>query len=278
MNGSVSPYSAQPLGQGDSLAFDTAWADLLESVICAEAKATINVDVGGAIDMLGPAFLSGMSPAAVEDDLSQFAGWLRRPDKTLLRGPFLVIPALHAADFTCKDWARAARAGMLLGYAAKVRHIVLPPTHDSWRAIVNMTRLHQQFVTVLPTAVSRLLQPGLTFEDLFNKNSASGNKGKRDRMLATKYAPQLAFVQRTQRLTSKRSVLWTANVTRTVHDAIRHGLRSRSDWIIMRQMNVEEAALEYALRIAVIKSDDNGPAYLRRVDAAFDNFCGQALF
>lgn len=280
MNGSVSPFSAQPVGQGDSLAFDVAWADLVESAICAGAKATIDVDVGSArLDTLGPAFLSGMSPAAVENDLAQFAGWLRRPDKKSLRGPFLVIPApAHAANFTCKDWARAARAGMLLGYAAKARHIVLPPTHEAWRASVNMTRLHQKFVNVLPTAVSRLLQPWLTFEALFDNNSASHHNHERDRKLATQYAHQLAFVERTRRSTSKRSVLWTANVTQTVHDVMRLGLRSENDWIVVRQMEVEDAALDYALRLAAARSNEvAGLTYLRRVDAAFEGVCGQMV-
>lgn len=277
MNGSLLPSLAMPLGQGDSLAFDDAWADLVESAICSEAKAPIDVDVE-ALTALGPVFLSGMSPGAVENDLAEFAAWLRRPDRRLLRGPFLVIPApVHADNFTCNDWARAAKSGMLLGYAAKARHIVLPPTHDAWRASVNISLLHEKFESLVPTTVSRLLQPRLTFEALFENSSPSGVIGGTDRDLTAKYASQLAFVERTRRSTSKRSVLWTANITQTLHDAMRLGLRS-GNWIVVREMEIEDADLEYVLRLAVAKSDDGaGFTYVRRVDAAFDGVCGRMV-
>lgn len=280
LNGALSSFSAQPFGQGDSIAFDDAWADLVESAIC---MGGVSLDVRlkpAHYSSLDPAFLSGMPHANVENELAEFSAWLRRPDRTSLRGPFLVIPApAHADRLSCEDWARAARLGMLLGYASDARHIVLPPTHNAWRAKVNMKLLHKSFTTVLPTAVARLLQPRLTFESLFNTTtSLKDDRAHQERVLTVKYASELKFVDRARQSMSQRSVMWTANASETLHNTMRLGLNLH-DWIIVRDIAVDSAVTEHALRIAVAKRGDadDGLKYLRRVDDVFGSVCAATV-
>lgn len=267
-----SPSPAQPFGTADDVAFDEAWADLVESAVCAGAVRTVNVTLEQA-KAPGPVSLSGLSPTAVDSDLALFSAWLRRPDRQALRGPFLVVQGPDDAagpPATCQAWARTARQAVLLAHATKARHVVLPPVADAWRAGVDLEGLHRALPNVLPTAVSRLLQPGLTFGDSSGNTASTNAERDADRLLTTKYAAELAFVCRTKKLLSARSVLWTANATDTSFNAMRHGLRTW-DWIAAHVTASDNALLGAELNREEMM---DGLTYQRRVDAVIGGVCG----
>jgi len=267
--GSVrSPSPAQPFGTADNVAFDEAWADLVESAVCSGAARTVNVTLNQA-KAPGPASLSGLSPTAVDSDLALFSAWLRRPDRQALRGPFLVLPGDAASPpASCQAWARTARQAVLLAHATKARHVVLPPVGDAWRAGVDLEGLHKALPNVLPAAVARLLQPGLTFGTDSTVTTPADRDA--DRLLTTKYAAELAFVCRTKKLLSARSVLWTANATDTSFNAMRHGLRTW-DWIVAHVTASDNALLGAELNREEMM---DGLTYQRRVDAVIGGVCG----
>lgn len=259
-----SPSTAQPFGEGDSVTFDAAWADAVESIICAGAKATLTVRVDGTTPT-DPTFLTGTPHAA--SDLADFRAWLRRPDRPSLRGPVIALPATTS----CTSFARAARLGLMLAHAAKARHVVLPVVDPAWR--INTTVLHTAFPNLLPPTVARLLHPPLTFDALFDSNT-SGVRA--DASLAQTYAPELTLIHRTRRSTRSRAALWTANATASLHIAMRVGLR-HADWLIVRNAAADDAAVEHALRAALTLGTNDGAmdgfTYLRRVDAVFGTVC-----
>lgn len=261
-----SPSTAQPFGEGDDVAFDAAWADAVESIICAGAKASLTVRVDGTTPPTDPAVLSGTPHAS--SDLANFRAWLRRPDRPSLRGPVIVLPASDS----CPWFARAARLGLMLAHAAKARHVVLPVVDPAWR--INTTVLHTAFPNLLPPTVARLLHPPLTFEALFDASNATGFRT--DSSLAQTYAPELTLIQRTRRSTRSRTALWTANATDSLHTAMRAGLRE-ADWLVFRNAAADDAAVEHSLRAAITLGTNDGAmdgfTYLRRVDAVFGTVC-----
>lgn len=264
--GPAPPHSAQPFGEGDSIAFDAAWADVIESIICAGAKASLTVRIEGTTPT-DPAFLTGTPHAA--SDLADFRAWLRRPDRPSLRGPVIVLPAAAS----CKAFTHAARLGLMLAHASQARHVVLPVVDPAWN--VNTTALHTAFTSLLPPTVARLLHPRLTFDALFDDGNVSVNTNTG---LATMYAPELTLVDRTRRAAASHTVLWTANSTDALHTSLRVGMREW-DWLVVRNADIENASTEHAVRAAVAMSSDgkmNGLAYLRRVDAALASVCAAA--
>lgn len=264
-----SPSTAQPFGEGDTLAFDAAWADAVESIICAGAKASLTVHVDGTTPPTDPAMLTGTPHAS--SDLADFRAWLRRPDRPSLRGPVIVLPAAA----TCTSFARAARLGLMLAHAAKARHVVLPVVDPAWN--VNTTTLHTAFPNLLPPTVARLLNPPLTFDALFD-GEVTGVRT--DASLAQTYAPELTLIHRTRRSTRSRAALWTANATDSLHTSMRAGLRE-ADWLVVRNAAADDAAVEHALRAAVTLGTNDGAmdgfTYLRRVDAAFGTVCAGSV-
>jgi hypothetical protein len=260
-----SPATAQPFGEGDSIAFDAAWADAVESIICAGAKATLTVRVDGTTPT-DPTLLTGTPHTA--SDLADFRAWLRRPDRPSLRGPVIVVP--NAAS--CTSFARAARLGLMLAHAAKARHVVLPVVDPAWR--INTTVLHTAFPNLLTPTVARLLHPPLTFDALFDSNTTDV---RADPTLAQTYAPELTFIHHTRRSTRSRTALWTANATTSLHTSMRVGLRE-ADWLVVRNAAADDAAVELALRATVTLGAGDGAmdgiAYLKRVDAVFGTVCG----
>lgn len=218
---------------------------------------------------LNPAFLTGTPHAA--SDLADFRDWLRRPDRPSLRGPVVVMPAVSS----CKAFARAARLGLLLAHASRVRHVVLPVVDPAWH--INTTALHAAFPNLLPTTVARLLLPRLTFDALFsggvNATIAS------DASLDATFAPELTLIDRTRRAAASRTTLWTANATDTLHAALRAGL-SEWDWLMVHNAANVDSAVEHTLRAAVTKGSDEIRIYrhalLLRIDNAFKSVCNEA--
>jgi hypothetical protein len=263
-----SPSIAQPFGEGDSIALDAAWADAVESIICAGAKATLTVRIDGTTPT-DLAILTGTLHAS--SDLADFRAWLRRPDRPSLRGPVIVLPAAA----TCTSFARASRLGLMLAHAAKARHVVLPVVDPAWN--VNTTALHTAFPSLLPPTVARLLHPPLTFDALFD-GEVTGVRT--DASLAHTYAPELTLIHRTRRSTRSRTILWTANATDSLHTFMRAGLRE-ADWLVVRNAAADDATIEHALRAAVTLGSNDGAmdgfTYLRRVDAAFGTVCAGSV-
>lgn len=265
LNGQVSPYTAQPFGEGDSIAFDDAWADALESIVCAGAKTAVTVKMeDSAPPPTESAFLAGTPRAAA--DMADFRAWLRRPDRPSLRGPVLVVPAAAS----CDAWARAARLGLMLAYVSKARHVVLPAVDASWH--INTTALHAAFPSLLPPTVAHLLHPRLTFDVLFDGGNATVGASS-DASLTRTYAPELTFIERTRRAAAPRTVLWAANATDSLHTALKAGL-SEWDWMVVRNVATVDVAVEHAVRAAVtLGSSVDGFTHLTRVDAAFGAVC-----
>ena len=255
----ASPFGGLPVGREDNLACDDAWADVVESAVCATAHTTqpVLLDTKRAPNITStPLLLSGAPFETADRDLAQFKIWLKRYDRRQLGGPFLVYAlSVDGARVSQSAWSRAAKTALLLARATGAGHVVVPGGSGCESETV-----HREFSDMLPPTVAALVQPELAA--LVGGNVAQPHDPRQDASIARKYSHELAVLQRLRWRSGGVPALWSVNVTDHVA-VLLHGFRAH-DWVLVVGTAETDALIR---KLAAARGGD---ASVGRVDAFFD--------